>query len=84
MRYEPKAKPKNFCRECGKDFRSTWGFERHRVGSFVPLNRRCLTVPELIAKGYDLDAYGRWYDVKRAIEARERFENALQRLRGRP
>ncbi len=76
MRYEPKARPLNFCRACGKDFTSEKYFDGHRKGSYMPMARRCLTVPELITKGYDLDDNERWFHVESAKRAREWFQNA--------
>jgi len=47
------------CREC---FNSDSAFDRHRVGTYDdPKNpRRCLTVPQMVAKGFKVNAQGFW------------------------
>lgn len=48
------------CADCGKYFGSVRGFDRHRVGKFdnPAKRRRCLTLVELLARGWDRDARG--------------------------
>jgi hypothetical protein len=41
------------CRACNQYFRSVTAFEKHRVGTFHPLARRCLTVTEMLAAGME-------------------------------
>ena len=56
------------CCVCGLVFKSYSGFSSHRVGQFqrysgvglLPSTRRCLTTDELRARGFHLDAHGRW------------------------
>ncbi len=38
---------KNQCPSCGEYFNSFTAFDKHRVGSFEPNERRCLTVAEM-------------------------------------
>ena len=46
---------------CGEYFNSTAAFDRHRVGPFMPPGlRRCLTVPEMLAKGMVRNSKGFW------------------------
>lgn len=43
------------CTECGLVFNSETGFNRHRVGDYLPTNtRRCRTPAELRDRGYVL------------------------------
>lgn len=42
------------CRGCNQYFRSVTAFEKHRVGTFRPNTRRCLTVAEMQASGMEL------------------------------
>ena len=55
---------RNQCTVCGEMFNSSSAFERHRTGSYgkpgVPSKRRCLTVPEMLAKGYEKNAAFFW------------------------
>ena len=66
-------KVRNGCRGCGRDFASVDAFDRHRVGSHlftyseglafdVPREdgRRCLDADEMLERGMELDANGRW------------------------
>lgn len=42
------------CSECGKLFKSLFGFDAHRVGKYSidPKSRRCLSDKELEKKGF--------------------------------
>lgn len=55
---------KNQCSCCGELFSSGSAFEKHRTGPFgvagKPSNRRCLTVAEMVSKGYLKNATGFW------------------------
>lgn len=55
---------KNQCSGCGELFSSGSAFEKHRTGPFgvkgKPSNRRCLTVAEMVSKGYLKNATGFW------------------------
>ncbi|HVN45988.1 MAG TPA: hypothetical protein VMT66_12230 [Steroidobacteraceae bacterium] len=50
------------CAACGEHFNSSSMFDLHRVGDWKDsgANRRCLSVPEMIAKGYLRNAAGFW------------------------
>jgi hypothetical protein len=66
----------NICTICGEDFGSVGAFDRHRIGDFPqkgpaeytgPVGvwtskrgRRCLTVAELVERGWTRDGRGRW------------------------
>jgi hypothetical protein len=66
----------NTCTSCGEDFGSVSAFDAHRIGNYpqrgpseytgtladwVPRKgRRCLTVEELLARGWLRDGRGRW------------------------
>lgn len=72
-------KPLNYCRGCSQDFGSVELFDRHRVGKhdytyieglqMKPRRidgRRCLSVEEMVEKGWTLGMRGRWMDPARA------------------
>lgn len=42
------------CGACKQYFRSVTAFEKHRVGTFRPLARRCLDASEMLALGMQL------------------------------
>lgn len=53
------------CRACGLSFTSVREFDRHRTGAYANAgewqgSRRCLTLAELIARGWRMDARGHW------------------------
>lgn len=48
------------CSVCGLLFNSTSAFDKHRVGSHMPDERRCLSVTEMREKGMEINAKGRW------------------------
>lgn len=48
------------CGACEQYFNSMTGFEAHRVGSFTPDKRRCLTVTEISGLGYIKNQDGFW------------------------
>ena len=53
------------CPSCGRLFTSPREFDRHRVGDFARRSewhdaRRCLSLAELIAKGWRTNARGFW------------------------
>jgi hypothetical protein len=73
-RFERAAR--NGCSGCGQDFTSVELFDRHHVGSFEPLERRCLTIEEMRSKGWQQDVRGRWMDPARAERARRTFAEA--------
>lgn len=57
------------CRGCGEYFNSATTFDGHRVGAFgsvrAPGTRRCLTVGEMLARGWLQNAAGFWITGKR-------------------
>jgi hypothetical protein len=60
---------------CGEYFNSTYAFTEHRTGDGEKrgLNRRCLTVEELISKGWVKNKTGHWVTrpyAERALRAR--------------
>jgi hypothetical protein len=44
---------------CGELFNSTYAFDQHRTGEHG-VGRRCLTVPEMEARGFVRNATGYW------------------------
>lgn len=50
---------RNECAGCGELFNSTHAFEKHRTGSHG-INRRCLTVDEMVSAGMVKGADGFW------------------------
>lgn len=46
------------CGGCGEYFNSTFSFDAHRVGTYAPNTRRCLSVPEIKALGMTLTKHG--------------------------
>lgn len=54
------------CRECGEYFNSAWGFTEHRVGGWGNHghDRRCLTVDEMLKRGWSLNEAGFWITSK--------------------
>lgn len=56
------------CGACGESFNSTFTFERHRVGTFEPLERCCLSVAQMLAQGFRKNKAGYW--VHRATRSR--------------
>jgi hypothetical protein len=70
----------NLCTTCNQDFASVALFDSHRVGAHAydwslerEDGRRCLHANEMAARGWTLDARGRWHDPMRAKETREHF-----------
>jgi hypothetical protein len=77
----------NLCRSCGQDFASVRLFGAHRIGGhdytysegvkMEPMRedgRRCLGVDEMQAKGWALDARGRWSDPAKIAADADRLE----------
>jgi hypothetical protein len=84
--YEPRkpGRPKrgdgvNFCRICRRDFSSLKAFDRHRVGRYEPLGRRCLDSTELVKAGFRRNGRGRWELAAHADRARTRFPVGAER-----
>jgi hypothetical protein len=60
------------CTACGELFNSVSVFDRHRVGNWENrgANRRCLTIPQMLAKGWRLNVRGFWIERSRLDVAR--------------
>lgn len=50
---------RNQCPTCGEYFNSSSSFDFHRTGRFG-VDRRCRTVPEMVARGMTRNAAGFW------------------------
>jgi len=70
--------PLNFCRPCGQDFNGLTLFDAHRVGKHEYTyieglqmkprridGRRCLSVDEMLEKGWVQNQRWRWVDTTR-------------------
>lgn len=57
------------CPVCLECFNSDSAFDRHRIGSYGDPRdpRRCLSVPQMIAKGFSTNLQGYWIRHKRSI-----------------
>jgi hypothetical protein len=57
------------CPSCGDWFNSTSTFDRHRIGPFETAQsagaRRCLTVAEMIDRGWSRNEAGFWIERRR-------------------
>lgn len=52
--------PISTCGACGLVFTSTWTFDQHRVGTYQPMTRRCLSVDEMQSRGMTRNKWGYW------------------------
>jgi hypothetical protein len=48
------------CPSCGQYFNSTYAFDTHRIGTFQPMRRMCLTPEQMIEEGMAQSAKGFW------------------------
>jgi len=48
------------CSVCKKMFNSTYAFDKHRIGTFRPNTRRCMTTGEMREAGMGENWRGRW------------------------
>lgn len=55
------------CTACGLYFSSDYAFQKHRVGRYMPMERRCLTKTEMLAKGMCLVG-NFWVSKRRAAQ----------------
>lgn len=55
----PHLEEVNQCPSCGEIFSSFYAFDYHRTGEFN-LNRRCLTVDEMLSKKMGKNRHDRW------------------------
>lgn len=51
---------KSICGACGRIFSSVSSFDKHRVGKFEPMERRCLSEQEMLDKGMTKNDKGWW------------------------
>jgi ribosomal protein L35 len=51
---------RNQCTGCNEYFNHDHGFDRHRVGKQTGNQRRCLSVAEMVKKGFSKNAKGFW------------------------
>jgi hypothetical protein len=51
---------RNQCTGCNEYFNHDYGFDRHRVGKHTRNHRRCLSVAEMVTKGFSKNAKGFW------------------------
>ncbi len=68
------------CPACGEHFNGTAGFDFHRVGEHG-VNRRCLTVAEMTAKGYGRNTAGFWVTDSHAQRAARRTAGGVSGAR---
>lgn len=59
---------RNQCQACKAYFNSTSAFDKHRTGDFGH-DRRCLTEPEMLAKGMAKNSAGFWVGKPMAFPA---------------
>lgn len=55
------------CSCCGERFNSVSIFDRHRVGSYQECSalRRCLSIDEMVVRGWERNARGFWIERQR-------------------
>ncbi|WP_424949181.1 hypothetical protein [Comamonas terrigena] len=63
---------RNQCPTCHLYFNSTTAFEAHRTGTYG-VDRRCLTIPEMEAKGMVISKEGFWMTKSRPTESIPRY-----------
>jgi hypothetical protein len=68
----PNYSMKCMCPACGLFFKSSAGFDKHRVGKHDPDERRCLTIEEMKGIGMDTNKSGHWVTELMDSEALER------------
>ena len=66
-------RPLNGCSACLADFASVSAFDRHRYGTYEPLERWCMDEAEMLAAGLEVDQRGRWRIAADAARVREAF-----------
>lgn len=59
---------KNQCPACAQLFNSVKAFDRHRAGQFG-IDRRCLTIREMEAKGMSINSQGFWITERMITES---------------
>jgi len=53
------------CASCYQNFNSASAFDLHRVGTYTPMRRRCLSIAEMYSAGMLMNAAGFWITRKR-------------------
>ena len=76
------GKRRNQCSGCKVFFNSVTAFDKHRTGDYG-VNRRCMTVEEMIAKGMSVNEAGYWIGSsmerwKNEDYASEKVENSVE------
>ena len=77
-------RPRNGCGACRADLTSLRLFEAHRIGDHAldfsehENGRRCLDAEEMLARGWERDAKGRWHDPARVDDARRRLRHVAE------
>jgi hypothetical protein len=66
--------PLNGCRRCGEDFTSLRTFDAHQI--IEDDIHRCLDHDEMLERGWEQNAQGRWVDAVAAKKTREAFSHA--------
>ena len=66
MSFELLVGDQNQCPTCKEYFNSVHAFDKHRKGKHG-IDRHCLTIPEMLAKGMDKNAEGFWIGSKMDI-----------------
>jgi len=69
------------CQGCFEYFNSEKAFNAHRTGKYMPMERRCLTVDEMLQCGMSLNSAGFWItevQLKTPILASAASEEAAQ------
>jgi hypothetical protein len=77
---------RNQCAACEEYFNSTGAFTKHRVGSYEPDTRRCLTVAEMEAKTFSKTQDDFWLSpvAPKDRERLNRIRNSSQRPTKKP
>jgi hypothetical protein len=71
--------PLNQCCECGEDFASLRAFDEHILSKPSDPTFECTSVFELLRRGWEKDARGRWTSptlTARAEQIREHYSEA--------
>ena len=55
---------KCYCSTCGKYFKSTFAFDKHRIGSHKNQTRRCMTTIEMVKACMVQDDKGYWLSCR--------------------
>jgi hypothetical protein len=72
------------CSACGEYFNHPSTFTKHRTGKYDPDTRRCLTVEEMTAKGWQLNPAAYWITATMPADRRTRPATHLAALAAPP